>query len=131
MSNPRRRLSELRYRALIRFIEVVGLIVHRAVPWAGITAVAYFAYLSIRTLSGEHTVASLVVKFVADFNIKEGVSYVVGLTGIGVGLRYRKLRKDTLEHMGERIKELESQIDPKRSSSRLTRRGETRPEDLP
>ena len=77
MSNSRRRLSELRYRALIRFIEVVGLIVHRAVPWGAITAVAYFAYLSIRTLSGEHTVASVVVKFIADFNIREGVSYVV------------------------------------------------------
>jgi len=42
-----------------------------------------------------------------------------------------KLKKDAIERMAGRIKELETKMDPGRSSSRLTPRGETRSEDKP
>jgi len=42
----------------------------------------------------------------------------------------RAIRKDTIERLQSRIRELETSIDPKRSSSGLTTRGDTDPGDL-
>ncbi|MES9987055.1 MAG: hypothetical protein ABW077_04020 [Candidatus Thiodiazotropha endolucinida] len=52
-----------------------------------------------------------------------------GLIGIGMAKLQNKLRKDTVEKLQERIRSYEKDIDPLRSTSNLTVRGETRPED--
>ena len=122
---------ELRYRLYGRIIEVIGVTIHRAIPWGGLVVIGYYMYRSVSALSGHTTFANIILRFLADFRVTEGVAYIFGLGGIGYGLRNRKLRKDQLERMARRVKELESQIDPRRSSSRLTARGETRPEDEP
>lgn len=131
MTKAELRKLDIRYRLYGRFIEVTGQVVHRAIPWAGIVLLGYWGYLSIRVLSGQQTFAAIAIKFLADFRVGEGVAYVFGLGGIGYGIGNRKLRKDAIQRMAERIKTLESQRDPGRSSSRLTPRGETRPEDKP
>jgi p-aminobenzoyl-glutamate transporter AbgT len=123
--------AEIRYRLYGRIIETTGSIIHRAIPWAGVALIAYFAYLSIRVLAGQETFARIVVRFLADFRVNEYVAYLFGIGGIVYGLGNRKLRKDNIERMAQRIKDLESLLDPRRSSSRLTPRGETRPEDKP
>lgn len=129
--SSRLRERELRFRLYTRLIEVIGLVVHRAIPCTGIVLVFFFLYLSARVLAGQQTFATVVVKFFADFRVRDALAYGLGLGGVGYGLRNRKLRKDSVEQMADRIKILESQIDVRRSSSRLTRRGETRPEDKP
>lgn len=78
---------------------------------------------------GKHTFADVGVRFLADVRIGNALSYAVGAGGIAYGARQRKLRGDTIQKMGDRIKELETAIDPNRSSSGLTKRGHTRPED--
>lgn len=54
---------------------------------------------------------------------------VFGVGGIFYGRRQAKLRKDTVERLHPYQEKYEKSIDPNRSSSRLTPRGETRPED--
>jgi len=123
--------GELRYRLYIRTVEVFGMVTHRAIPWIGLYGLGYLAYLSIKSLSGQVTFADIVIRFISDFRTSRGVAYLFGLGGIGYGVRQRKLRRDNIEESSQRIEHLEKVIDPGRSSSRLTRRGETRPEDRP
>jgi hypothetical protein len=131
MTKAELRKLEIRYRLFGKIVEIVGMVVHRAIPWAGLVLIAYLQYLSIKSLAGRLTFAAIAVKFITDFHLTEGVAYTFGIGGVGYGLRQRKLRKDGLERMGTRTKELESKIDPGRSSSRLTSKGETHPEDKP
>lgn len=123
--------TELRYRLYIKVIEVFGMVTHRAIPWIGLFGISYVGYLSIKSLSGQVTFANIVVRFISDFRTSRGVAYLFGLGGIGYGVRQRKLRRDNIEKLSERVQHLERERDPGRSSSRLTRRGETRPEDRP
>lgn len=58
------------------------------------------------------------------------VLVVVTILGIGYGLRYKKLYEQFIAERAPYIETLESEIDPARTSSRLTEKGHTRPEDL-
>ncbi len=58
------------------------------------------------------------------------LSLTVGVSGLVYGLYQRHLRRETIERTQGRIRELEKAVDNKRSSSRLTVRGDTRPEDV-
>jgi len=59
----------------------------------------------------------------------EIVAYVVSAVSVIYGLLQKRLRKNTIEKMHVRTEILERTVDPKRSSSNLTTRGDTRPED--
>ena len=100
-----------------------------AIPWVGAVAIAYFLYLSVDSLSGRHTFADIGFAVLADVKISEAIAYVFGAGGVLYGYKYRRLKGDNVERTAERIAELETRLDPDRSSSRLTPRGETRPED--
>ena len=123
------RKVELRYRLYAKILDIAASLIHHAIPWGCVALVAYFGYRSVASLSGHDTFAQIAVKFWADFRVGEYVPYLFGASGIFYGVRNRKLRKDTIESMAAQIKKLEQQIDKRRSSSRLTPRGETRPED--
>lgn len=99
------------------------------IKYGFLAVVAYFGYRSIAVLSGEYTFADIGIRFLANVKIANSIGYVVGLGGLAYGRRQKKLKEDTIEQLAPRIKQLESQIDPHRSSSGLTERGRTRPED--
>ena len=61
--------------------------------------------------------------------VSVALSWTVALIGTAYGIQQRKLRRDTVERLQTRNIELEKKIDQKRSSSKLTARGDTRPED--
>ena len=108
---------------------MIGSIVHTIVPWTAAAVVAFFFYKSVISLAGQYTFAQIGVGFLGDFRVSEGVAYLFGAGGVVYGVKQTKLRRDNVERMAGRIAELEKQIDPHRSSSRLTPRGTTRPED--
>lgn len=54
---------------------------------------------------------------------------IFGIAGIMYGIKQSKLRKDTIERLQGSNKALELKVDPGRSSSKLTKRGETREGD--
>jgi hypothetical protein len=123
--------TELRYHLCFAMIDAIGSILYKAIPWAGVVFIGCCGYLSVRVLSGQQTLADIVVKFFADFGVSQKVAYVVGAGGVACGSVYRRRRNNFIEKNAEQIKVRESSVDPRRSSSRLTRRGETRPEDKP
>jgi hypothetical protein len=99
------------------------------IRWGGLLGIAYYCYLSVLALAGQHTAADIGIKLLADVRISEAVAWLFGGSGVAYGWRQRKLRRDTVERIQNRVERFEKQIDPGRSSSELTSRGETRPED--
>jgi hypothetical protein len=108
---------------------MIGSAVHSVVPWTAVVFIAWFFYRSVASLAGRYTFSQIGVGFLGDFKISEGIAYVFGTGGVVYGVRRRKLQGDNVERTAKRISDLEKRIDPKRSSSRLTPRGKTRPED--
>lgn len=99
------------------------------IRWGGIVLVARYIYFSIQALAGTETSADIFVKFLSNLSLSISLSWICAIASILYGLAQRKLRKDTIERLQGRIREFEQEKDSKRSSSRLTERGETRRED--
>lgn len=58
-----------------------------------------------------------------------GVGVLIASPALSYGRRQRRLRLDTIVRMGARIRQLEAQLDPERSSSGLSSSGETPEEE--
>ncbi len=97
--------------------------------WVGIVLIVRYAYLGIEALAGKSTLADIGVNFLTDINVSVALAWAAGFGGMVYGIKQRELRKDTIERLVGRIKQLEDEVDPNRTSSNLTKRGDTRPED--
>jgi hypothetical protein len=102
---------------------------HSLFKWGGLVCISYFLYRSIDTLAGKETVATILVKAVANATISRTLSWGAALAFALLYFRQRKLRTDTIKHLAGQRKALELKHDPSRTSSRLTANGETREED--
>ena len=120
-------------RVLAKYIRIEGVtsVLNNLIRWGGLTAIAYFAYRSIDTLAGRTTLADMgvSVSFFTGARIADLMAWVLAVVGVGYGLAQRSLRGRTVARQEGRVIALETKIDPERTSSRLTRRGKTRPED--
>jgi hypothetical protein len=97
--------------------------------WFSLVGISAFFYLAIKSLAGHYTFSDIGIKVIGDFKVSEAVSYLFGAGGLGYGLRERKLRRQTTERLTQRTITLEKAMDPNRTSSHLTTRGTTNPED--
>ena len=120
-------LAKIELRAKISRNESIASVANNIVRWLGVGFLGYCMVLISREVAGQTTVA--IVDFVARLHASEAVAAIFGLSGIGYGMRQRKLRRDTVERLSKRIADSEAVIDPQRTSSRLSSRGETPPED--
>lgn len=109
--------------------QIWASVANNVARWAGGVGIVFFAYKTVATLAGETTVADIGIKVLADVRFSEVFAWIFGASGVGYGWRQRKLRRDTIERLSGRQQALEKGIDPKRSSSELTTRGDTNPED--
>lgn len=104
-------------------------VINTLIAWSGAVLIFYFAYLSVKSLAGRVTFADIGIRMFGGIKLSEAVAGLFGVGGAIYGLRQSKLRKDTIERLQSRIKTLERALDPDRSSSGLTPRGETHPRD--
>ncbi len=131
MAKPSRAALE----AEIRFLRqgqnsrTVASIANNLIRWAGLGVIAYFAYRSIDALAGKETTANVMVNFLASIKANQWAAWIAGGGGTIYGLRQRSLRRKTIARLQKRNTDLESKIDPNRTSSGLTERGETDPKD--
>ena len=130
-TQPQRKPSKAELDASVRLRLIDGIVstVQGAVKWLSLLGIAGFVYLAIRSVAGQHTFADIGIKFIGDLKINQGLSYLFGVGGVGYGMRERRLRRKTIERLSRRNVELEKMIDPDRTSSHLTTRGTTNPED--
>jgi hypothetical protein len=120
---------EPRHVVRLKIIDAIDANLRLLIKYGCLAVVAYFTYGSITVLAGRQTFAQIGIKVLGDIKIANSIGYVVGGGGIAYGRRQKKLKEDVIQKLAPRIKELETAIDSSRSSSGITERGRTRPED--
>lgn len=134
----------------------IGSVFKSFIKWGAIAVIAYFVYLSIAALAGLETFASILVdvsakgtavtnvvseqsielgttaagKFRSDELATYGILFITNLLFFVLYKRERSLRLNKTESLSHHIESLEKLLDPNRTSSELTRRGTTNPEDM-
>ncbi len=139
-------------RAELRILRTHGIgnnitkVFRDLIKYGCLVGIAYFAYMSIDSLSGKTTQADISVKAegsvsvdtsdtVSQASVPEWYKITLlsalffGGGGIAYGRYQAKLRKDVIQRYHPIMQEAEQRIDNMRSSSELTERGDTRPED--
>ena len=105
----------------------------RLSKWLPVCFIAFCFERAVESLAGRTTLANFGLFLVADLKANTVVSHLVtllfGVGGVSYGVRERRLREKNIERMSSQNTELEKLIDSNRSSSKLTRKGQTRPED--
>lgn len=109
--------------------EEIGKTVRWLIVGSASVAGLYFVSHAIEALAGKQTDANVIVNFLTKFEVSVVLGWAAGGCGLAYGRSQRKLRKAAIERLSGRIQELETQIDPSRSTSRLTPDGDTNPED--
>lgn len=112
-----------------RVSEGIISIFNNLIKWGSLVAIIYFFKEAIVALAGKDTSSKILFSFVSDLKMDRYAAYAAAIGGAIYGMRQRKLRKDTIERLQSRIVDLEKRLDPGRTTSTLTNRGETRPED--
>ena len=117
----------------VQRIQARAAVTLAAIRWLGLAVLAYFGYRSVDTLAGRTTLASIGVgiSVLGKVYISEAVAWLFGVTGISYGLRQRALRHNVIARLSPAVREREQALDPKRTSSQLTERGRTKPQDEP
>ena len=132
MAEPRRpSKAELDAHVEIQRIQTRAAVAIAGIRWVGVVVLAYLCYRSVDTLAGRTTLASIGVgiKVLGKVYISEAVAWLFALSGVGYGLRQRTLRHSAIARLSPAVRERETAIDPKRTSSELTERGRTQPHD--
>ena len=101
------------------------------VRWTGICFCGYQASLVLIAWSGETTMADVTVALKATgfSGAAAGLGVLVGVAGLIYGKVQARLRRETIRQFEARVRELETTLDPGRSSSGLTTSGDTPPEE--
>lgn len=122
-------LRENRYLRRNHISQNIVILISNLAKWATLALIAYFGYLSIAVLAGKTTASNIAISFFSDLKINKDLALIFGGSGLAYGGYQRQLRKKTIERLQGRIQTLEKCLDQRRSSSKLTTRGSTRPED--
>jgi hypothetical protein len=115
-----------RYDAIVR---LGGLLIGRGFKWGFFGWLVWQCQIAISAMAGKTTLTSLIVSLGANVSVLVTTSWAVTVGCIVWVFFERRLRKGTVERLTLRIKDLELGLDRGRSSSLLTTRGDTRPED--
>ena len=108
------------------WLRLVGKIVDTLPKYIFAVFVLYIFKDIVHELAGKETLTNIKIDIPT---LNNAIGLLVGIGGLAYGSRQNKSRKDAIQRQSKRIKELERQSDKNRSSSELTERGETNPED--
>ena len=111
--------------AFLIFNRVMDLL--RLCVWFGGPAlIGYvFVVLPLQATAGKTTTVSFLYQMVFAYKLDLAATSAAAAIAIALWSRERKTRKDTVERLHAQIKELELKLDPDRSTSGLTPRGDT------
>jgi hypothetical protein len=124
-----RRKDELDFGLRYKRLDIVDNFFRQGWKWGSLALIAYWGFGAITSLAGQYTFADIGIRFLGKLSITQSIQYTLigGLSWWGI--KERRLRRATIARLAPRIEELEKIIDAKRTSSKLTLIGTTRPED--
>jgi hypothetical protein len=127
MGNKSRSAEQIRLARtkVVRFTDLAGTVMSAAIKWGALAFIAYLLTDALKAMAGKTTLVSLLASIRANITINEWVAYVLAGGGTLYGFAQRRLRKQKVAELAERIKTLETKIDPDRSSSGLSPQGST------
>jgi hypothetical protein len=129
-SPPRiRSKTEAEYLLRAKRLEVIDTAIRLLIPWGSLALIAFWVHGDVIALAGKQTLANIGLSFLGDIRVSDAVAYIFGAAGAGYGIAERTVRRRTIARLAEENKALEKLADPQRSSSNLTKRGTTSPED--
>lgn len=127
---------ELEFLKTRRLVDGFAALANNAIRWGGAIAIVYFGITRpIEALAGKATLADIAVLVRAQLEKGEGNtwalvgSWLLTVLAVAYGWLQRRLRRNTVEQLQGRIQALEKGVNPTRTSSTLTPRGDTRKED--
>lgn len=122
--------TELRLVRRQRAAGSIASVINNVVRWAGCCVIAYFAYRSVDALAGQQTTADIGINLLGKFELSDVFAVLFGGGGLFYGVQQKRLRQSTVERLQGRVRGFEKDKDRDRTSSGLTPRGETNPEDM-
>ena len=109
--------------------------------WQGSDAIK----MATQALAGKQTTANIALSAEGKWNVPDApalpdaldqwcwwfgvLGTAFGVTGLAFGYNQRQLKRHNVKRMGARLVELETRLDPGRTTSNLTCSGDTNPED--
>lgn len=121
--------SEAEIRLSFHRVDAIVSVAKTLIKYAALVACTFFVYKSVAALAGKETLASIGLNILGNVKVSDGVLYVLTGGSIAYGLGERSLRRRNIKRLTPRSIELEKRLDPNRTSSGLTTKGTTRPED--
>jgi hypothetical protein len=94
------------------------------VRFGAVVLIVYYVMRGVGQLAGKFTYADIGIDFIAKLIFSQGLAWSLAGVGTVYGFRQRNLRREETKRMGERLRQYETQIDPRRSSSRLESQGD-------
>jgi hypothetical protein len=126
----RRPLSaEQRYRVISQVIDAIATTARVGLFCGLFALIGYWTHDVLLAYAGQTTMADVAIRLAADLKLDRTFAYLFGGGGIAYGVVQRQLRRRNIARLTPRSRTLEETIDPHRTSSGLTPRGTTRPED--
>ena len=129
-----RKDKELDHEFRMRLLQALTSAWQAAMGFLGVLAVCFCIYFSVRALSGRQTSADLRFQAIADFKANRWFGLIlpwgVATLSTAWGAGERALRKRHIKRISSESSEMQKQLDPGRRSSRLSKKGETSPEDF-
>ena len=133
MRKPRRntRAHDLQLQRTVAWSTAVTKICKYLFSSATTVGIFWFIFLSIDSLAGDETSATINVVFdiLKNRSVAALVPWAFGLGGIAYGLAERRIRIAKVARLTKRNKMLEGVVDESRHSSRLNQEGNARRED--
>jgi hypothetical protein len=122
-------VDQFEFGVKFKKLDIVNSTIQTTIKVAGFVVVAWILSASLRILAGKQTILNVAMQVVASLGLSAKISYALGITGVVYGLRQRHLRRLTIEKMSGHQRKLEQALDQKRTSSEITLKGTTRPDD--
>lgn len=119
---------QLKYRLRSQLLDSVTAVTLAIIKGFVALGAAYILYLTAAQFAGRYTFAQLALGLNSNIKFGDILSVVFGGGGIAYGKFQEKKKRDAIERIAPQLAKYQQEIDPKRSSSRLTGRGHTPPE---
>jgi hypothetical protein len=121
--------DDRRFRLYARGIDGLFALLRTVAIVVPVVFIASYARDVLIAFSGKETVANLALTFLVNLKADRWFAYLFGVGGVGYGVVQQQLRRRNIKRMTGHNAEVEKRVYPRRTSSGLTPKGKTRPED--